>query len=145
MKFLSQPKTILLIVSLLVIFSGAITAGSYIDIHFHDTMFVINNLYLGLLIGGFFLMESVVYFLTSKYRQSRGMQYLHVASIILILLAFLFPEDHPYSYYDLGALYQISIFVILLVVFFALGQVLFIFNLITGFIRGKKQYIQDSY
>lgn len=145
MKFLSQPKTILLIVSLLIIFSGAITAGTFIDIHFHDTMFVINNLHLGLFIGGFFLLEAVAYFLTSKYRQSRGMQYLHVTSIILILLAFMFPNESPYSYYDFGALYQISIFVILLVVFFALGQVLFIFNLVSGFIRGKKQYIQDSY
>lgn len=145
MKFLSQPKAILLIVSLLVIFSGAITAGSYIDIHFHDTMFVINNLYMGLFIGGFLLLEAFAYYLTSRYKQSRGMQYLHVASIIVMLLAFMFPQDTPYSYYDLGTLYQISIFVIVIVLFFAIGQILFIFNLVAGFLRGKKQYIQNLY
>lgn len=134
MKLLSQPRTILLITALLVIFSGVITAGTFMDIHFHDTMYVINSLHMGILIGGYFLLQAVIYYLTRNYKQWRSIQYFHVATTILILLASMSSE----GYYDFGSLYRISIITVTLILFFVLGQILFIINLIAGFIRGKK-------
>jgi Heme/copper-type cytochrome/quinol oxidases, subunit 1 len=122
MKFLLQPKGLLLVISLLIILFGLLTAGSATDFHLHDTYFIVSHLYLYVLIGVFFLVQTAIYFLTDNYRQWRSIQYFHVAGAgFLVLVAIVF-KKMP----------------VLLLAIFTLGHILFIFNLITGFIRGKK-------
>ncbi|SIO46534.1 hypothetical protein [Chitinophaga niabensis] len=122
MTFLSQPKYILLIISLLVIISGFLAGRSTTDIPLMDTYYIISNFHIGVLMGGFFLLETVLYFLTDNYRQWRSTQWFHVAGTGFSALVAVVLKQTP----------------VFLLAIFLLGQILFIINLIAGFIRGKK-------
>lgn len=148
--FITQPKGILLVLSLLVILLGLLFARTIVDIHVHDTMFVIDYLSIGLFLGGFFLFQTLIYFLTDNFRQWRSVQYSHVISIGLIMIVGISglvyaphftPRTQPVPYVDhswFGGLSSLEIVFSLLFLFFLLGQLLFIVNLIAGFLRGKK-------
>lgn len=149
-KFISQPKGILLLFSLLVVLIGLVNARSIVDIHVHDTMFVVSYLHIGLFIGGFLLLQTLIYFLTDNYRQWRSIQYIHIISIVLVVLFGIggglysprhTPSSEPIHYADYSSFGGLSFFEVVfsfLFIFFLLGQLLFIVNLIAGFIRGRK-------
>lgn len=141
MKVLLQPKGILLIISLLTIVFGMLTAGSSVDFHIHDTYFVVSNLHTGVFLGVFFLLQATIYFLTDNYRQWRSIQYFHVLGIALIIPAifsFRLYTSRPYHYASYDQFSTISMLGVILAVLFLLGQILFIINMLAGFIRGKK-------
>ena len=145
MKVLLLPKGLLLAISLLIIIFGMLTARSTTDFHLHDTYFVVSNFHIGILVGGFFLLQTAVYFLTDNYRQWRSVQYFHVIGTGLLLLAAVssafyeefVPPAPDRSFYYTTFLLEDSIKAIILFLFLP-GQILFIINLIAGFIRGKK-------
>jgi heme/copper-type cytochrome/quinol oxidase subunit 1 len=137
--------------SLLVVLFGLINARSIVDIHVHDTMFVVSYLHIGLFIGVFLLFQTLIYFLTDNYRQWRSMQYIHIISIVLVVLFGIGgglysshdnPRSEPLIYADhsrFGGLAFFEVAFSFLFIFFLLGQLLFIVNLIAGFIRGRKR------
>lgn len=145
MKQLLLPKYLLLIVSLVVITAGLLTANRTTDFHFHDTFFIINNFHVGVFIGGFFLLQAVLYFLTDTFRQWRSLQYFHVISTGLTLLLgmgyvlyHILQEPRSLRYYELARTPWYDKVITLVLLTFILAQILFIINLIAGFIRGKK-------
>lgn len=137
MKLLSQPKVILLLVSLLVIGVCVLTGNFITDFHFHDTFYVIHNYFFGIYIGGFLLFQTAVYYITDNYRQWRFIQYVHVISLALILLVSI-----SWILYNIlsrpARLLPNEAILLFFLLLFLLGQILFIVNLIAGFIRGKK-------
>lgn len=138
MKFLSQPRYLLLAISLLLIIYGILTASSTMDIHLHDTYFVVSNFHMGVIVGTFFLLQAAVYFLTQNYRQWRSIQYFHVLSIALIILITRPADPEPFHYADYGRFSSQETLNLILISVFLLGQILFIINILAGFIRGKK-------
>ncbi|WP_343304777.1 hypothetical protein AAHN97_24770 [Chitinophaga niabensis] len=146
MSVLSQPKKMLLIISLLIIIVGGLTADFTLDFQLYDTYFIVSNFQAGIFVGGFLLLQTVIYFLTDRYRQSRSLQYFHVISTGMMFLAGsawqFYIQQRPIKSGDVLRLLDdayfwwavASVFLFL----FIPGQILFIINLIAGFIRGKK-------
>jgi heme/copper-type cytochrome/quinol oxidase subunit 1 len=146
MKYLSRPAVQLLILALIVIGLGLIPAkDSAVDLHLHDTYFVIAFPHLALFLGFFLLAEAGIYAATERFRQWKWLQILHAATVpllIITLILSLIPFDLTW-YGDVGLVafegYEILIEIgrICVLVFIA-GQIGFIVNVIAGFIRGKK-------
>lgn len=129
MKFILQPKLILLALSLLLLLIGFLAGVSRLSIF--------DELLSNIGIGAFVLLETAIYFVTDDHRQWRSIQYFHVISTVVPALTvvgwMLFTSFSSDGFFDFNE----TIFYLFLLLF-ALGQILFIVNLIAGFIRGKK-------
>jgi hypothetical protein len=129
MRFITEPKHILLALSLLLILIGFLAGVSRLS--------VFEELLANIGIGAFVLLETAIYFVTDDHRQWRSIQYFHVISTVVLTLSVvgwtLVTGFSSYGFFDFNE----TIFYLFLSLFF-LGQLLFIVNLISGFIRGKK-------
>lgn len=130
-------KYILLAISLLLILLGFMSGSGSLDFHFHDTYYIFNDLMVCLYVGFFLLLETAVYFVTADYPQWRSIQYLHVISVFVTVVAVITWLFHINITGKSFLFINEAVFSSLLL-FFLLGQILFIVNLIAGFIRGKK-------
>ncbi|MGX5818143.1 hypothetical protein ACWKWU_08105 [Chitinophaga lutea] len=131
-----------------------------IDLHLHDTYFVIDNYgtLLALLFGPVFLIEALLYYFTRKFRQWRWLQSVHIACTtvalaLLVVISLYAPqwlgkvqEARQYADYNSWnaareAQYPVQLAVTAAFMFglFFLGQLAFVVNLIAGFIRGRRQ------
>lgn len=141
MKVLFQPRGLLLAISLLISIFGLLTGYSTIDFHLHDTYFVVSTFHIGVLVSIFFLLQATIYFLTDNYRQWCSIQYFHVLSTTLIVLAAIgsyFYSPKSFRYADFSRSHSWPPLDTVLAAIFLLGQILFVVNLIAGFIPGKK-------
>ena len=141
-----MPKYFLLISALILLMTGCYSGTAILDIHFHDTYYVIEHWYI--LPAIFLLLQALIYFLTDKFRQISALKYIHVASICLFACFLLYYDYYFDSYperyaagisfkemFDAIRLEQVlALFLLVLV----LGHLLFVLNLVIGFVRGKK-------
>lgn len=129
MRLILQPKYILLALALLLILIGFLTGISALPV-FGDPL-------VGIGIGLFILLETAISFITDDYRQWRSIQYFHLISLVVMVFSvmgwIIVVRLNSYGLLDFNE--TIGFCVVLL---FLLGQILFIVNLIAGFIRGKK-------
>ncbi len=144
-RWLIRPEILLIIMAAFFATKGLIYSHDAIDIHLHDTYYIIAWplwAFPGPLV---LLLFALIYWLTRNFRQWKGLQYFHVLSFLVVpfLIASLTVDNNiptsgsmPVDYFEpysntqrLGAILS-GIFI--------LGQIVFIINLITGFIRGKK-------
>jgi heme/copper-type cytochrome/quinol oxidase subunit 1 len=151
MTKISIPVRLMLLISVIILLVNYfVYRGATMDIHLHDTYFVVDSSIITLLLSCFLALETLLYFITSSYRQFCLLQYLHIATILLFWVACLVfhfmpaatAPAAPAHYYNLSA-YETSMQMPHLVITIALlllitGQLLFAFNLLAGFIRGKK-------
>ncbi len=139
----------LLVSSIIVIANYILYGNTTTDIHLHDTYFVLSGGFITACLVFLLGLETLLYFLSSNYRQFITLQYLHIASIFIFWITYIVfpfgatptPPSSP-SYYNLSAYESYMImphlpFIIALLLFVS-GQFLFVFNLLAGFIRGKK-------
>lgn len=140
MKRFTRPDIQLCIICLL-----ALTGGYYLEYLSQDSYLYNSNPATGVCI--FILAEAFVYTLTTRFRQWKSLQYLHIASIIagLWILAGLahysnFDSRMPeISVYPAAAEYirLVDILARLLVIVTLSGQGIFVINVAAGFIRGR--------
>ncbi|MBO9152912.1 hypothetical protein ACFOTA_11895 [Chitinophaga sp. GCM10012297] len=146
MKWLSRPDIQMYITAVLVFFGGMlIVSHSVIDIHMHDTHGPFADksyLWACLMIAA----EALIYTFTLRFSQFRWLQVLHVASLLLFLLAYVTVESPPmprryFDYHDRPLIFSgrvfdpVTFFTTMLLV---IGQAGFVINIIAGFIRGPK-------
>ncbi|WP_346317015.1 hypothetical protein [Chitinophaga sp. YIM B06452] len=146
MKYLSRPDIQLYLIAVLTYAAGVIvSANTAQDIHMHDVYNASEGMGTAAQLGLFIALEAIVYTVTQRFRQSRILQVLHVASVPLFPFAYLFTiaPAMPRRYYDYeGGPYQLDkpfntlTYIALLV--FITGQVIFIVNLVNGFRRGRR-------
>lgn len=140
-----RPEVILIVLAL-----GLATAALFpwddnnsIDIHLHDTYYVIAISHICMLLAIPLAFAAIVYFLTRNFRQWAVLKYFHLLSfgMIPVLLYFL-STDFQISYYRQDDVFNrfnsVKMLSLATVLIFVLGQVAFLVNLIAGFVRGKK-------
>ncbi|WP_126249260.1 hypothetical protein [Chitinophaga rhizosphaerae] len=148
-----RPEVILILLAL-----GLATAALFpwdinnsIDIHLHDTYYVIAIPHMCMLLSVPFAFAAVIYFLTRNFRQWTVLKYLHLLSLGMIpVLLYLHSTDFQMSYYpsspeaDFGRMKSANLLTLAVALIFVLGQVAFLVNIIAGFIRGKKSAVPQQ-
>jgi len=105
------------------------------EFHLHDTYYVIARPHMYLFMAGSIALTAIVYFLTRNFRQWTILQYVYIICIVAFQIIHFLPikldrtwEDTVYYERLWGTMYLL----------FLLGNLVFLVNLIAGFIRGKK-------
>ncbi|RPD38417.1 hypothetical protein [Chitinophaga barathri] len=154
MKYLSRPDIQLLIIAAIVVILGQLqVANSAIDIHLHDTYFVIALSHLAWAYAIFLVMEAGLYTTTSWFRQWRWLQIFHIFSLVLLPLTFIVMSGYHYEpepgmprrYFDYNNYSELAVmrlqflpwFVTASLLIFLAGQIGFVVNIVAGFFRGR--------
>jgi heme/copper-type cytochrome/quinol oxidase subunit 1 len=150
-RFLSRPDIQLVLIVLCCLAAGAVARHYAVDVHLHDTYYILSLFSLAVIFAFLVMPEAGIYTLTAKFRQWRWLHILHVASLIWVVISFGFysyfggsfntEPGAPRIYYDLGGFNMLRVsgplFIFTVLVFLA-GQVGFLVNIIAGFYRGRK-------
>jgi heme/copper-type cytochrome/quinol oxidase subunit 1 len=148
MKLFSRIENWLLIVTIiLILVEGIFFSRSAFDLHFHDTYFVITNLYLGMAFLVILLLPYLFHlFLRLKYKRSGKICEAHVIlSLITILVFFIIIETGQIKfrkYYDFSnwqSYEQRNDYLFLLSLLFLLLQVLFILYALVKLIMKRRK------
>jgi cytochrome c oxidase subunit 1 len=148
-----RPYNLLLLTGLLLVLTSffKLSQNSTIDLHFHDTYFVIAHTHIFWLLAALALFMWTLYLLTNKILYSKALTWTHVIITILTLFIFaltVFFGDNilnpkPFRYYDYSnwnssEMYSTLIKTIAIIILILLfGQILFIVNLIAGLFKRK--------
>lgn len=143
-----MPKYLLLVCVIVVFIAGFYSPTPILDLHLQDTYYVIDYWHGALILGVLILPQAIIYFLTEKFRQYPVLKYLHVLPIILFVAILFyynqFVDQYPTRYIgasNADSLWTVSFLERVLVfsmIAIAIGHLLFIINIIIGFVRGKK-------
>lgn len=145
-RYWSQPYLIWLTAALALIIVAFPVDGS-LDIHLHDTYFVIAHTHVFLAIAGLLLVFALLYKILERVLFSGWLNGLHLVFTLLPLIVFLFPLSYrgiagsPRRYYDSGAWATYRSFgtlnsaVSLAVIFLFFAQVLFLVHILWGLVR----------
>lgn len=130
---LLRPEVILSLLVIIFMIAAAFPSkvSDAIDIHLHDTYFLISRQLIYILLAGSFGYTAYIYFITRNFRQWHALQIFH----ILCICGFYFL---PNTDYNSWASYQSPWRVDYKFWLFLLGNLAFLINLTAGFIRGKK-------
>lgn len=152
----SLPKLFLFAAALMGIFSLIVRTyygDSAIDIHQHDTYYVIAHFHIVIAVAVFFLIIAGIYYITPKLSGRRlhyGLGIIHFICTVLPIIAILWPMHFdgiagmPRRYYDYSAwdsfLQFVSLDTMISIAAMLLfsAQILFLVNLVFGIIAGKR-------
>jgi hypothetical protein len=143
-KISNQPFHLFLVTAILLLVFSFFTWGQSIDIHLHDTYFVISTIFFIWALGIVFFLVWTIYKLTSKVLWKRFLTWFHVLVTIFILIVLLTanfwhdklipPINRDFvSFETFQADTEREAKVILpLVIVFVAGQLAFVVNIIGG-------------
>ncbi len=141
MQLKQKPYNLLLLAGLLVCIISFFThnSNSTIDLRFHDSYLIIENIYIFWLLAFIILILWTIYFLSKRILFSVILTWIHVISTVVTIFIMFFPLNRRYfeytdwetfySYDLINSLFEINIFT------FFIGQMLFVTHLIWGLIR----------
>ncbi|PVD49374.1 hypothetical protein DC498_25390 [Terrimonas sp.] len=143
-KISNCPFHLFLLIAILLFVFSFITWGESIDLHLHDTYFVISTIFFIWALGIAFLLVWAIYMLTSKILWKRFLTWVHVLVTIFILIALLaanFWHDKlippikrdfvSFETFQSDTEREVKIF-LPLVVLFLVGQLAFLINILVG-------------
>lgn len=140
----SQPYKLLLITAILLIFLSFFVLRKTLDIHLHETYFVIALNIICWILAAALLVFSLVYWLASHTLLSPFLTWTHVIlTLILVVLVvaapyWLPPIEQSFSSHSLGVIEQKWKFyrnLQILILFLLAGQLTFLTNLVGGLIK----------
>jgi cytochrome c oxidase subunit 1 len=148
-----RPYNLLLLTGIVLLLTSffVLKRDSAVDIHFHDTYYIIAHAHFFCLLGIISLFIWTLYLATKKMLYSKALTWTHViltvlsvASVILILS---FASNHfdatPQRYYDYNswdlfkASQKYNTAIAIVIVILLIGQVVFIVNIIAGLFKRK--------
>lgn len=134
LKTLLRPETTLILIALAYATAMLVpySPDTAIDIHLHDTYYIIARGHIYLLMAFLIALVAVIYFLTRRFRQWPFLQYFHIACIVIFQLSLSINRFYLVNEMldERGTAFSAIVFFI--------GNVAFLVNLTAGFIRGKK-------
>jgi hypothetical protein len=142
--FRPLPGTTFLIVAVIFLILPLFRLGETVDIHLHDSMFVVSPkiicYFLAILCGVEFLIYRFLNFLMFNTRLSWFQVFLTLLSFGLVLFSICFPLfNQPPQHYSSENWKELSerknTFAILMVGSFLLGQVILVLNITVGFFK----------
>lgn len=146
-KLKSRPYNLLLIATIILLCASLLVLNETLDIHLHDTYYIIPTAYAFWGIVLFLILLWVVYMVTNRWLFSKSLVWLHViisiaASlfIVIYLLNFRGMAGMPrryvdFSEWDMFRRYRTSIVVSVMVL--AGGVVVYLVNLVVGLVRRR--------
>ena len=153
MKFKAKPYNFLLITGLIFFISSFFFKGenNVIDIHLHDTYFIIAHTHIFWLIGLISIISWILYLITNRLMYSKKLIWIHtiitILTLTLIGLALCFIEykkDTPRRYSDFSnfnfPFYETTEKAFGVILFILLcGQIFYIANFILGLIKSLRK------
>jgi cytochrome c oxidase subunit 1 len=147
-KFKDRPYTVLLLTAVLFFIAGLFSFNYPIDIHLHDTYFVIPMTYLVWIPTITLVFFWLIYLLTKRLLFSKFLTWTHIVftilcTIFIVTIPFLSTYSYagggaPRRYYDYGSFTSYKIFgnmtriIIIAFIILIFGQLTYFINLIVG-------------
>jgi hypothetical protein len=147
--FIKRPYNFFLLASVLLALGAFYIPRQILDIHLHDTYYVISVTYLFWAIALMFLFAWVGYKLTNRYLLTKYLTWFHVAStliVVMILLTTKLWHDNPVQTNERGPLSFRKLFEtqqkqhiipITISILFMAGQIGYFINLLGGLLRRR--------
>jgi hypothetical protein len=141
------PQDLLLLTAVLLLISSFFLGDNVIDIHLHDTLFVISTSYFTRGVAIIILFVWILYKLTNRFLWKSYLSWIHVLTTIFIVVLFVTAEFwHPIilppikrefsSWQTLQEDQNRAMKVYLpIIILFVGGQLTYIVNLLTGFVK----------
>jgi cytochrome c oxidase subunit 1 len=145
--FLSKGYNYLLIAAVLLLVFSLFMGDRTLDIHLHDTYYVIGYAHIFLALSIFLFLQWMIYFLLRKFRMVSLLTWMHIVLTILFLLFLVYTltsNNRLAGFIDLSAFERTSIswkhtgighWAFML---FVTGQIIWIVNIVIGVLRGKR-------
>ena len=146
MKFVLKPYALLLLSAIILLALSAFSAADSVDIHLHDTYFVLkwSNIYF--LLGLAMLSMWLISIGTKNLHASRALEWLQIIFTILSVGMFFLPPRLFYKDnspgFTYGDLVRFSHMVNLAVIAFILAQLILLTNIIIGFAKKWRKKVQ---
>ena len=86
MKFLNPPYNLFLLTALILFIISFFMWGQSLDLHLHDTYFVISTIYFIWAFALIFLVVWTIYKLTNKILLTKYLTWLHVVTTLIVLI-----------------------------------------------------------
>ena len=145
MKSVLKPYALLLLSAIILLALSAFSASDSVDIHLHDTYFVVkwSNIYF--LLGLAMLSMWLISIGTKNLHSSRALQWVQIVLTILSVGMFFLPPRLFYKDnspgFTYGDLVGFSHIVNLAVIAFILAQLILLTNIIIGFAKKWRQKV----
>lgn len=141
-KPIEKPHLIFLTAIPIVILMGVLSKDAVLDINIHDTYYIIEHLFIAILISILFGIMAFGYWIMQKTNRSlsKWLNAIHViftfgGMLLILILSQLFRES--VMAYKFNENLTLVIYVIVLIIF--LGQIAFPINMISGIIKKKNK------
>jgi hypothetical protein len=147
MKSVLKPYALLLLSAIILLALSAFSAADSVDIHLHDTYFVLkwSNIYF--LLGMAMLSMWLISIGTKNLHSSRTLEWVQIILTILSVSTFFLPPRLFYKDNSPGFTYNdllgISHMVSLAVFAFILAQLILLTNIIIGFLKKWRKKVQQ--
>ncbi len=139
-RLILSPWQLFLFAAIISLVFAFFSNKNTIDIHLHDTYYVIRSSHVRFALCCYFLFIWLLYFFSKKFLWSNKLTWLHIiftfAGLLVLKSAYLFFDNNKTSFAKFqiqGSLISMALLV------FVIAQLLFILNILGGIIQ-KKQY-----
>ncbi len=148
MKLSSRPYNLLVIAAIALSIISFFISEDIIDVHLHDTYYVIPLKFIFWTIAAILLMSWIIYRLTDRILFSKLLSWMHVIFTIVSLTFIVFPwwnrSPAPRRLYDfnsieapLHAVDKTNAIITLCAAILLFAQVIFIINIVFGIIKNR--------
>ena len=138
----------LLFISALLFLISFLTSDKTLDIHLHDTYFVIGYSHILVALSLLLFLQWLIYFLLRKFNLLQMLTWIHVIITILFILFLAYTltsNDRFVRFIDLSSFQRAGIRLKLsesgnyVFLVFLFAQIIWVVNIITGLIRGNRK------
>lgn len=138
-KLIEKPHLAFLCAIPAIMLFGILSNGSA-DFNIHATYFIIDHLYLAIIIAIVFLITATGYWLMRKFKLSKWLNRIHIILTFGgICAVWMLSRLHKFTNTEHSFNDNTTIIIMLIVLLILVGQLIFPINIIYGFINKKKK------
>jgi hypothetical protein len=142
-SFKKHPHNLFILAALLLFIISFFPGGRVIDIHLHDTMFVISMTYFFWALAIVLVLVWMIYLFTNNILLTKYLTWIHIIAtliVLIVLISAMLSEDEP-RHEDINwetienDLRKEEIIIQTFSILFLIGQIAFLLNLLGGFCK----------